>query len=199
MSFNENLRTLRLARGLTQPALAEKTGIEQSYLSKLENGRSKPSEDVLTRLAHALDVKAEALLQNGDDAAERGRRWRLGLTAAVSVAALAAAFFLGRATAIYPLSLSDIAAGMGSSDNLASELLGVAPREVQVISINHHGNRLYIHGRAPDTPSVQAYMQVIQRSFGGNFQSIEISPTENQGSHSFELDYQMGAAKGAGN
>ena len=43
MSFQENLRTLRLARGLTQPLLAEKADIEQSYLSKLENGRSKPS------------------------------------------------------------------------------------------------------------------------------------------------------------
>ena len=33
MPFHENLRTLRLARGLTQPLLAVKAGIEQSYLS----------------------------------------------------------------------------------------------------------------------------------------------------------------------
>ena len=30
MPFHENLRTLRLARALTQPMLAEKAGIEQS-------------------------------------------------------------------------------------------------------------------------------------------------------------------------
>jgi transcriptional regulator with XRE-family HTH domain len=30
MAFHENLRTLRLARNLTQPALAEKADIEQS-------------------------------------------------------------------------------------------------------------------------------------------------------------------------
>ena len=111
MSFNENLRTLRLARGLTQPALAEKAGIEQSYLSKLENGRSRPSEDVLTRIAQALDVKTEALTQNGDETEERHHRWRLGLTAACTALCLVVAFFMGRATAVYPLTLGQVISG----------------------------------------------------------------------------------------
>ena len=104
MSFEENLRTLRLARGLTQPVLADKAGIEQSYLSKLENGRSKPSEEVLERLAEALEVTPEALQQNGDETEERRRRWtRVGFSAAAAMA-LVTMFLLGRATAVYPLS-----------------------------------------------------------------------------------------------
>src|SRR5579859_5108682 len=95
MSFEENLRTLRLARGLTQPLLAEKTGIEQSYLSKLENGRSHPSDEVLGRLAQALEVKPETLQQNGDETEDGRRRWmRVGISAA-SVVVLAAVFLLG--------------------------------------------------------------------------------------------------------
>ncbi len=53
MQFGEKLRLLRKNKGLTQPELAETMGIEQSYLSKLENGKSLPSNDVLNRI---LDV-----------------------------------------------------------------------------------------------------------------------------------------------
>ena len=53
MQFGEKLRSLRKNKDLTQPELAEVIGIEQSYLSKLENGKSLPSNDVLNRI---LDV-----------------------------------------------------------------------------------------------------------------------------------------------
>src|SRR5262249_42306739 len=127
MPFHENLRTLRLARGLTQPMLAEKAGIEQCYLSKLENGRSKPSEDVLTRIAQALEVKPEALTQNGDEADERSRRWkRLGLTAAAA-AVLAVTFMAGRATAVYPLSFGQVINGAGAPPNTPHAIPGMPP------------------------------------------------------------------------
>ena len=195
MSFNENLRTLRLARGLTQPALAEKAAIEQSYLSKLENGRSKPSEDVLARLAQALEVKAEALLQNGDEAAERGRRWRLGLMAAGVLVALTAAFFFGRATAMYPLSVGEVIRGADASENLTRDVMALAPRDVEVIMITRsgRGDRLSIDGRATDAASVQAFMQAIHRSYGGTFPSIHVSPDAGDGAHAFQLEYQIRA------
>lgn len=41
---------------LSQPQLAEQIGIEQSYLSKLENDKSLPSNEVFRRLLAALNV-----------------------------------------------------------------------------------------------------------------------------------------------
>lgn len=64
MAIGENLKHWRQVRGLTQPELAEKAEIEQSYLSKLENGRSQASEGVRERLAEALEIDVETLLQD---------------------------------------------------------------------------------------------------------------------------------------
>ncbi len=55
MKFGQKLRELRNDKGMTQPELAEAMGIEQSYLSKLENDKSLPSNDMLDRI---LDVFA---------------------------------------------------------------------------------------------------------------------------------------------
>ena len=49
MNFGDKIRQLRKDKNFTQPELAEAMGIEQSYLSKLENGKSLPSNDVLAR------------------------------------------------------------------------------------------------------------------------------------------------------
>lgn len=67
MNFGEKLKKLRQQRELSQPDLAEAAQIEQSYLSKLENGRSLPSPDVLNRLMIALQVTIESLLDGIDD------------------------------------------------------------------------------------------------------------------------------------
>lgn len=64
MAIAENLKHWRQVRGMTQPELAEKAEIEQSYLSKLENGRSQASEGVRERLADALEIDVETLLQD---------------------------------------------------------------------------------------------------------------------------------------
>ncbi|MBO6796341.1 helix-turn-helix transcriptional regulator [Maricaulis sp.] len=50
MKFGDYLRQCREAKGWTQPEAARHADIEQSYLSKLETGRSYPSEDVYSRL-----------------------------------------------------------------------------------------------------------------------------------------------------
>ena len=50
MNFGEKLRQLRQNRNLTQPELADAIGIEQSYLSRIENGKHVPSGDVFTRI-----------------------------------------------------------------------------------------------------------------------------------------------------
>jgi len=47
----------RARRGLSQKALAEATGIDQSDISKIERGIANPSVGTLSRLAEALDKK----------------------------------------------------------------------------------------------------------------------------------------------
>jgi transcriptional regulator with XRE-family HTH domain len=197
MSFNENLRTLRLARGLTQPALAEKAGIEQSYLSKLENGRSKPSEDVLSRLAQALDVKSEALTQNGDEAEERRRRWRHGLAVAGFALSLVVVFLLGRATAVYPLSFWQVIHGARADDNLVLTVRELAPQGVEVITVTGNGDqtRLNVSGNTTGYAALDTYMQAIKHRFGGGFSYITLEPERADKSHHFDVQYNRDGAR----
>ncbi len=188
MSFNENLRTLRLTRGLTQPALAEKAGIEQSYLSKLENGRSRPSEDVLGRLAQALEVKLETL-QNGDETEERTRRWQRSAVAAGAALALVLAFFVGRTTAIYPLSFGEVIKGARADQDLALGVRDLAPKGIEVINVSSGGNHVVMRGSTPDYPTLDAYMGGIKAKFGGSFSNIELDPAEPGQPRRFSLVY----------
>lgn len=73
MNFGEKLRLLRQHKNLTQPELADSLGIEQSYLSKLENGKSLPSSDVLNRV---LDVFAIDISELVDDL-DQGARYKM--------------------------------------------------------------------------------------------------------------------------
>lgn len=52
-----NIRDKREELGLSQKELAEKSGITQSFLCDIEQGRSKPSIDVAIKLAKVLKVK----------------------------------------------------------------------------------------------------------------------------------------------
>jgi transcriptional regulator with XRE-family HTH domain len=57
------LKKTRIARGLSRYALAKRVGISQSYVAKLEAGRSDPTVGMLQRLAKALGVPVTALLE----------------------------------------------------------------------------------------------------------------------------------------
>ena len=59
----ENVRKVRLKRGLTQERFAEKSGFSQQYLSSLENGRRNPSIVTVYELASALGVSHLELLK----------------------------------------------------------------------------------------------------------------------------------------
>ncbi|WP_157981776.1 helix-turn-helix domain-containing protein [Aliidiomarina soli] len=56
MTLGEIIRYHRQQQGLSQPELASKAQIEQSYLSKLENDNSYPSDDILKRILSGLDL-----------------------------------------------------------------------------------------------------------------------------------------------
>jgi len=56
MKFGDYLRQKREENGWTQPEAAAKAKIEQSYLSKLETGKSYPSEDIFERLVSTYSI-----------------------------------------------------------------------------------------------------------------------------------------------
>ena len=53
-SWGRKIRQRRVALGFTQVQLADKAGIGQSMLSKIESGDTCPSDDVKFRIAGAL-------------------------------------------------------------------------------------------------------------------------------------------------
>ncbi len=64
MLSGERLKAWRTKRWLTQTELAERAGLPQSYIARLESGqRANPSLDALTRIAKALRVPLTALLK----------------------------------------------------------------------------------------------------------------------------------------
>jgi transcriptional regulator with XRE-family HTH domain len=58
----DNVRRLRVARGLTQEQLAFESRIDLTYLGGIERGRRNPSLLVMSRIAQALGVEPAALL-----------------------------------------------------------------------------------------------------------------------------------------
>ena len=56
MRFGDYVRDRRQRQGWTQPDAAKRIGIEQSYLSKLETGKSYPSEDVFSSLVATYKI-----------------------------------------------------------------------------------------------------------------------------------------------
>ncbi|KGJ97384.1 helix-turn-helix domain-containing protein [Colwellia psychrerythraea] len=67
MTLGEQLKKLRAEKALSQPELAELAGIEQSYLSKLENDKSLPSSEVLGKLLRAFSLSVAQLLESLDE------------------------------------------------------------------------------------------------------------------------------------
>jgi transcriptional regulator with XRE-family HTH domain/tetratricopeptide (TPR) repeat protein len=62
ITFGRILRGKRAARGFTQRELADRAGVDASYISQLERDHKSPSSKTLLRLADALDVEVAELL-----------------------------------------------------------------------------------------------------------------------------------------
>jgi transcriptional regulator with XRE-family HTH domain len=67
MNFGDRLKQLRTQKNLTQPQLAQAIGIEQSYLSKLENDKSVPGADIFQAILRALKMDVALFLEGVDD------------------------------------------------------------------------------------------------------------------------------------
>ena len=61
--FGRRLRELRKEAGMSQREVAQKVGVDFTYLSKIESGvMSPPSEKVITKLARVLDANRDELI-----------------------------------------------------------------------------------------------------------------------------------------
>jgi transcriptional regulator with XRE-family HTH domain len=54
--LGRRIREERDKRGMTQQALADKTGLSRGFIARLETGRHDPSATTLAKLARALRV-----------------------------------------------------------------------------------------------------------------------------------------------
>jgi transcriptional regulator with XRE-family HTH domain len=74
------IKTIRKKLGINQSELADRAGINRSYISYLENGRSSPTLEVLEKIAKGLSIGLVELfpggvvkgsvLDNGDDSGQ---------------------------------------------------------------------------------------------------------------------------------
>jgi transcriptional regulator with XRE-family HTH domain len=61
--FGEILRNLRKQRKVTQRQLADRVGIDFTYISKIESGTmDPPAEDKIIRIAEVLETEPEELI-----------------------------------------------------------------------------------------------------------------------------------------
>lgn len=63
MTFGDRVRQLRKRQGINQRTLAERVGIDFSYISKIENSRMEPPrEEVVRHMALALEANVDELI-----------------------------------------------------------------------------------------------------------------------------------------
>ena len=67
MEFHVNLRNYREAAGLTQLQVAERLGITKSTYCNYESGKREPDVAKIKKIAKALGISADALLETGHD------------------------------------------------------------------------------------------------------------------------------------
>ena len=61
--LNENIKTIRKSKGLSQQNLADKLHVVRQTVSKLERGLSVPDTEMLISISEALEVPVSTLLQ----------------------------------------------------------------------------------------------------------------------------------------
>lgn len=62
MAINNNLRNLRLEKGLTQEHVAEKLNVTRQAVSSYESGRTRPDIDTLMKFAEVYETDLESIL-----------------------------------------------------------------------------------------------------------------------------------------
>ncbi len=61
--LGENLKKIRIMKGITQTEIAKKLDVNRSFVSNIENGKTNPTLSTITNLADALGVTVNELLK----------------------------------------------------------------------------------------------------------------------------------------
>lgn len=64
MKINEHIKNIRNKKGITTYKLAEMTGIPQSTISKIENGKRRIDSDSLQKITKALEIPISTIFQD---------------------------------------------------------------------------------------------------------------------------------------
>jgi transcriptional regulator with XRE-family HTH domain len=67
MTFSERLKRARLAKGFSKSDLAREIGVHYSQIGRYEEKGAQPSVDVLAKLANALEVSSDYLMNGSSD------------------------------------------------------------------------------------------------------------------------------------
>lgn len=67
MKFSDNLRNMRIQRGMTQMELAEGLRTSQSAITSWENGKREPDFKTIERIADYFNVPISTLLPSNDN------------------------------------------------------------------------------------------------------------------------------------
>lgn len=68
-----NLKEIRTKKGITQEQLASKVGVLNTSICNYETGIREPNLDTLKKLATALEVTVDELLEDTNDETGTGR------------------------------------------------------------------------------------------------------------------------------
>jgi transcriptional regulator with XRE-family HTH domain len=71
--FSERLRSLRKHKNLSQTELGKLAGLHYTHIGRFERGISRPSGDTLKRLADALDISSDYLLDGSNEDAAKAK------------------------------------------------------------------------------------------------------------------------------
>lgn len=63
MTLADNIKTTRNIRNITQNEMADALGVNQTFISQLENGRRVPTLEMTERIADVLDCSIDGLLE----------------------------------------------------------------------------------------------------------------------------------------
>lgn len=61
--LGQNIKKIRLARGMTQGDLCRKLKLDRAYTSNIENGKKNPTLSTIANIAKALGVSVDELLK----------------------------------------------------------------------------------------------------------------------------------------
>jgi transcriptional regulator with XRE-family HTH domain len=61
--LGNNMKKLRLEKGMSQGDICRKLDIDRSYISNVESGKKNPTLSTITKLAKALGVSVGELLK----------------------------------------------------------------------------------------------------------------------------------------